>query len=88
MASPARGLIIGGIFVTLVAAIGFTSYQHLVRAVHPDHDHGLENIAGGGFLNVERVEGGRRNLVGRPDRVLVLHWFELGSAAAAGDHKH
>lgn len=85
MASPARGLIIAGIGVTLVAVIGFTYYQHLVPAVHPDHDHGLQNIAGGGFLNVERLEGGKRNLVGRPDRVLVLHWFELGSPASASD---
>jgi hypothetical protein len=56
-----------------------------VPAIHPDHDHGLEDIAGGGFLRVERVEGGTRNLVGRPGRVLILHWFELGTPASVGE---
>jgi hypothetical protein len=65
-------LLLGGIAV-------WVYYQSLVPAVHPDHDHGLENIAGGGFLRVERVEGGTRNLVGKPGRVLILHWFELGN---------
>ena len=67
------------------ALIGWTYMQSLVPAIHPDHDHGLENIAGGGTLRVEPVAGGRRNLVGRPGRVLVLHWFEIGSASTRSE---
>lgn len=71
-----------GVAVLLVAVGGWTYFNSLVPAIHPDHDHGLEDIAGGGFLRVERVEGGTRNLVGRPGRVLILHWFEPGSPSA------
>lgn len=75
-----RALLVG---VPLI--IGWVYYQSLVPAIHPDHDHGLENIAGGGFLRVDAVEGGRRNLVGRPGKVLILHWFELDSRAGVSD---
>lgn len=72
--------------IVLLAAVGgWTYYSSLVPAIHQDHDHGLENIAGGGFLRVERLEGGTRNLVGRPGRVLVLHWFEMGSMASMNE---
>ncbi len=72
--------------ILLLISVGGWIYVHsLVPAIHPDHDHGLENLAGGGFLRVERVEGGTRNLVGRPGGVLILHWFELGSPAAVGE---
>ena len=85
MALPPRRLISIAALVALVAIGGWTYFHNLVPAIHQDHDHGLENIAGGGFLRVERREGGSRNLVGRPGRVLILHWFELGSAAAASE---
>lgn len=80
---PIRRLATGLVLVAGVALIGWIWSQSLVPAVHPDHDHGLENIAGGGALRVESVEGGTRNLVGRPDRVLILHWFALGVDATA-----
>ena len=82
---PARRVIISGVILTIVAVLGWTYYQSLVPAIHPDHDHGLENLAGGGFLRVEAVEGGQRNLVGRPGRVLILHWFELGTRSGVSD---
>ena len=85
MSIPSRRLVSILVVVVLVAIGGWTYFNSLVPAVHPDHDHGLENIAGGGFLRVERAEGGSRNLVGRPGRVLILHWFELGSPAAASE---
>ena len=85
MALPSRKVVSLAALVVLVAVGGWTYFHSLVPAIHQDHDHGLENIAGGGFLRVERVEGGTRNLVGRPGRVLILHWFELGSPAAAGE---
>ena len=85
MPAPFRKLIVLAAIGLLVGVGGWTYYQSLVPAIHPDHDHGLENIAGGGFLRVERAEGGTRNLVGRPGRVLVLHWFELGSPGAVSE---
>jgi hypothetical protein len=42
---------------------------------HADHDHAMATLDAGGFLRVEGVDSRRRNLVGRPGRVLVLHWF-------------
>ncbi len=80
-----RKLIGVAVGVAVVGLIGWTYYHSQVPAIHPDHDHGLENIAGGGFLHVEAVEGGRRNLVGRPGRVLILHWFEVGSSAGGSE---
>jgi len=80
-----RRLVTAAVLVGVVGVLGWTYYHSLVPAIHPDHDHGLENLAGGGFLRVEAVAGGRRNLVGKPGRVLVLHWFELGSAASRNE---
>lgn len=89
-----RRIVVGLVLVAGIAVIGWTYMQSLVPAIHPDHDHGLENIAGGGFLRVDDLGGGRRNLVGRPDGVLVLHWFAPGTPASASelplliDYKH
>ena len=80
-----RRIVIGLVLVAGIAVIGWTYMQSLVPAIHPDHDHGLENIAGGGWLRVEAAEGGRRNLVGRPDKVLILHWFSLGTQATTSE---
>lgn len=80
-----RRLVTTGLLLAAIAVLGWTYVQSLVPAVHPDHDHGLENIAGGGFLRVEGAEGGQRNLVGRPGRVLVLHWFKLGEPMTASE---
>lgn len=85
MAMPSRKVVVVAVIALLAAVGGWTYFSNLVPAIHQDHDHGLENIAGGGFLRVERVEGGSRNLVGKPNKVLVLHWFELGSPAAIGE---
>lgn len=85
MTLPPRKLVSIAAIALLVVVGGWTYFHHLVPAVHQDHDHGLENIAGGGFLRVERLEGGTRNLVGRPGRVLILHWFELGTPAAMNE---
>jgi hypothetical protein len=80
-----RRIVTGLVIAAGVAVLGWTYVQSLVPAIHPDHDHGLENIAGGGALRVEAVEGGKRNLVGRPDRVLILHWFALGTDATTAE---
>lgn len=85
MAIPRSRLISISIVLAMLVLGGWTYYQRLVPAVHEDHDHALENIDGGGFLRVERAEGGTRNLVGRPGVVLILHWFELGNAAGMNE---
>jgi hypothetical protein len=85
MALRSRKVLTIAALAVLVTVGGWAYFNSLVPAVHEDHDHGLENIAGGGFLRVERVEGGTRNLVGRPGRVLILHWFELGSPGAVNE---
>lgn len=82
---PSRRIVVGVVILIAIAVLGWTYYQSLVPAIHPDHDHGLENIASGGFLRVDAVAGGQRNLVGRPGRVLILHWFELGSRAGGAE---
>lgn len=70
------------ILVTAAAAIGWTMYRSLTPATHADHDHALESLDAGGFLRLERPDGSARNMVGRPGKVLVLHWFSLDSDAA------
>jgi hypothetical protein len=80
-----RRLVTLGLLIAGGALIGWTYMQSLVPAIHPDHDHGLENIAGGGQLRVEALGGGRRNLVGRPDRVLILHWFEISEPTSRAE---
>jgi hypothetical protein len=55
----------------------------LVPATHPDHDHGILNLDAGGRLNVTTREGKVRNLVGRPGKALVLHFFSTSAPGAA-----
>ena len=45
---PSRRIVVGAVIMIVVAVLGWTYYQSLVPAIHPDHDHGLENLAGGG----------------------------------------
>jgi len=66
-----------------VAAAVFLAYQMYYSqtpARHADHDHAIAKIDAGGFLWVKAPDGERRNLVGRPEKVLVLHWFDPTSA--------
>ena len=68
----------------MVAAIflGYQMYYSQTPARHADHDHAIAKIDAGGFLWVEGWDGERRNLVGRPEKVLILHWF----SPTAADH--
>ena len=70
------------LFVLATSVVGYEMYYSLTPATHADHDHGLANLDAGGFLRVERPGGGKRNLVGKPGRVLILHWFAPESAVA------
>ena len=75
-AATRNRLILG---VTLVVAGGILAYNMffaLTPPRHADHDHAIAKLDAGGFLWVESAEGGRRNLVGKPGKVLVMHWFD------------
>jgi len=69
-------LIIGAAVVAAATFLAFQMYFSQTPARHADHDHAIAKIDAGGFLWVEPAEGKRRNLVGRPEKVLVLHWFD------------
>lgn len=75
-------LIIGAIFLAAAALIGIQMYYSQTPPRHADHDHAISKVNAGGFLWVDRFGGGRRNLVGRPDKVLVLHWFDPTAATS------
>jgi len=78
MMTPAvrNRLIIGAAIVAAAAFLAIQMYYSQTPARHADHDHAIAKIDAGGFLWVESVGGKRRNLVGRPEKVLVLHWFD------------
>jgi hypothetical protein len=69
-------LIIGAAIAAAAVFLGYQMYYSQTPARHADHDHAIAKIDAGGFLWVESSNGERRNLVGRPEKVLVLHWFD------------
>jgi hypothetical protein len=76
-------LIIGVVIVAAGLFIAVQMYYSQTPARHADHDHAIAKIDAGGFLWIEPREGKRRNLVGRPEKVLVLHWFDPTAASSA-----
>ena len=73
-------LIIGAAALAAAVFLAYQMYYSQTPARHADHDHAIAKIAAGGFLWVEAPDGERRNLVGRPEKVLVLHWFDPAAA--------
>lgn len=74
------------IFLVVAAAVAFAGMEmffSLTPPRHADHDHAMASLDAGGFLRIRGLEGGQRNLVGKPGRVLVLHFFD--PAAASGE---
>jgi hypothetical protein len=69
-------LIIGAAIVAAGIFLAYQMYYSQTPARHADHDHAIAKIDAGGFLWIEARDGDRRNLVGRPEKVLVLHWFD------------
>jgi hypothetical protein len=69
-------LILGAALVIAGGLIGYNMFFSLTPPRHADHDHAIAKLDAGGFLWVEHAEGERRNLVGVPGKVLVLHWFD------------
>jgi hypothetical protein len=67
----------------LAAGFAYAYWLSLVPATHPDHDHGILNLDAGGRLNVLTREGKKRNLVGRPGKALIVHFFSSSTPGAA-----
>ena len=81
-------LILGVALGAVGAVVAYTMYFSLTPPRHADHDHAIARLNAGGFLWIEAADGSRRNLVGIPGKVLVLHWFDplradLGEQQAA-----
>ena len=75
------------VLVAAIALFGVTFawayWRSLVPATHADHDHGMLSLDGGGHLNVRTRDGKTRNLVGRPGKTLVIHFFSTSAEGAA-----
>jgi hypothetical protein len=78
-----RRFLLLGLIAAGALSAGAAYYYSLVPATHPDHDHGILNLDAGGRLMVETRSGGRRNLVGAPGHVLVVHFFSTSAPGAA-----
>ena len=84
MTSSRRRIVFACAFL-LAGTAGAAAYYHsLVPATHPDHDHGILNLDAGGKLLAESRDGKSRNFVGRPEKVLAIH-FVTPEAPGAGD---
>jgi hypothetical protein len=79
-------LILGAVALVAAAILAYEMYYSQTPARHADHDHAIAKIDAGGFLWVEGSDGKRRNLVGRPEKVMILHWFDP-SAADFGEQR-
>jgi len=75
-AATRNRLILGVVLAVAGAILAYNMFFALTPPRHADHDHAIAKLDAGGFLWVEAAGGVRRNLVGRPDKVLVLHWFD------------
>jgi hypothetical protein len=73
-------LILVVVGVAAAVLLAYEMYYSQTPARHADHDHAIAKIDAGGFLWIEGRDGERRNLVGKPDKVLVLHWFDPAAA--------
>lgn len=69
-------LILGVALVAVGAVIAYNMFYALTPPRHADHDHAIAKLDAGGFLWIEGTDGTRRNLVGVPGKVLVLHFFD------------
>lgn len=83
MTPTRRRLALGGGLAAAALLFGLAYRASLVPATHPDHDHGILNLDAGGRLLVEKRDGAERNLVGRPGKVLVVHFFAPAAPGAA-----
>jgi len=83
ISSNARNrLIIGAALLLVIGFVGRQMFFSLAPPRHADHDHAMASLDAGGFLTIEAAGGQRRNLVGRPGKVLILHFFDPRAVAA------
>ncbi|HQR46286.1 MAG TPA: hypothetical protein PLB02_07475 [Thermoanaerobaculia bacterium] len=82
MTPSQRRTALGGGFLLAALLFAFSWRASLVPASHPDHDHGMLNLDAGGRLMVARRDGSERNLVGRPEKVMIVHFFTPGAPGA------
>jgi hypothetical protein len=87
-AATRNRLILGAALLIGGGIVAYYMFFSLTPPRHADHDHAIAKLDAGGFLWLEAVGGTRRNLVGKPGKVLVLHWFDpeavdLGEQKAA-----
>jgi hypothetical protein len=75
-AATRNRLILGVVLAIAGAILAYNMFFALTPPRHADHDHAIAKLDAGGFLWVEAADGKRRNLVGVPEKVLVLHWFD------------
>jgi hypothetical protein len=80
-----RRYVLGGGFAAAALLFLFAWRVSLVPASHPDHDHGMLNLDAGGRLMVEKRDGSERNLVGRPGKVMIVHFFATDAPGAAAE---
>lgn len=73
------------VFAAAAAVVGYNMFFSLTPATHTDHDHGLASLDAGGFLRFERDGGGKRNFVGRPGKVLAMHFITPASTEAVAE---
>jgi hypothetical protein len=76
-------LIIAVVVLIVGGFIALQMFHSLTPPRHADHDHAMATIDAGGFLWIRALDGDRRNLVGPPGKVLVLHWFDASDTGAA-----
>lgn len=69
-------LLMGGVLLIVAGFIAVQMFFSLTPPRHADHDHAMASLDAGGFLRIKTFGGGNRNLVGRPGRVLILHFFD------------
>lgn len=75
-------LIIGAAIVLAGSFLAYQMFFSMTPPRHADHDHAIATLDAGGFLWLEAPSGKRRNMVGKPGKVLVLHWFDPTAASS------
>jgi len=85
MRASSRRLLFLGLFAVAAGLGAWAYWLSLVPATHADHDHGILNLDAGGRLIAVARDGSKRNLVGKPGHVLVIHFFSTGAPDAAGE---
>lgn len=80
-------LIIGAAIVLAGGYLAYEMFYSMTPPRHADHDHAIATLNAGGFLWLEASTGKRRNLVGSPGKVLVLHWFDPMAASSSEESR-